>query len=78
MHEITVKIESILQIIRRELKDYYKRYKLSTSIGVAYVDKVSSNYEDLYKSADVALYVAKKYGKDGFYINDYNISNKKY
>lgn len=78
VHEITVKIESILQIIRRELKDYYKRYKLSTSIGVAYVDKVSSNYEDLYKSADVALYVAKKYGKDGFYINDYNISNKKY
>ena len=70
---INRKITSILQVIREKLSDYYRDYGVSTSIGVAYVDNRTNSYEDLYKCADVALYMAKRYGKDRYYINIENI-----
>lgn len=66
-------LHTLLEDIRKELRDYKDRYGLSTSIGVAYVDKSINSYEDLYKCADVGLYIAKRLGKDGFYINEDNI-----
>lgn len=71
--EISDKLEYLLQIIRSELYEYYNNYEVSTSIGVAYVDNRTNSYEDLYKCADVALYMAKRFGKDRFYINIENI-----
>ena len=68
--EIVGKLNSFLSIIRKELNDYYDDFGLSTSIGVAYVDPLKNNYEDLYKCADIGLYEAKKIGKDRFYINN--------
>ena len=67
------KLTSLLQVIREELSDYYKNYGVSTSIGVAYVDNRTNRYEDLYKCADTALYMAKRYGKDRYYINIENV-----
>lgn len=70
---IEEKLESFIKDIHRTLKVYHKRFGLSTSIGVAYVDNVTYSYEELYKCADVALYMAKRLGKDRFYINEENI-----
>lgn len=67
--EISGKLNSFLNVVRKELSDYYNHFGLSTSIGVAYVDPLKNNYEDLYKCADIGLYAAKKMGKDRFYIN---------
>lgn len=70
---ISDKLQALLEDVRKELRDYNERYGLSTSIGVAYVDDCNNSYDDLYKCADVGLYIAKALGKDGFYINEDNI-----
>lgn len=70
---IEEKLEFFIKEVHRNLNVYHKRFGLSTSIGVAYVDNVTYSYEDLYKCADVALYMAKRLGKDRFYINEENI-----
>lgn len=67
------KLNSTLEYLRNKLSDYYNEYNLSTSIGVAYIDNTISTYEELYKCADVALYVAKRMGKDRYFINEDNI-----
>lgn len=67
------KLQTVLENIRKVLRVYHERYGLSTSIGVAYIYEGTNGYEDLYKSADVGLYIAKRLGKDRFYINEENI-----
>ncbi|GIP45748.1 hypothetical protein J45TS6_42070 [Paenibacillus sp. J45TS6] len=64
------KLEALLVTIRQELSSYYDRYGFSTSIGVAYVDQSINSYDDLYKCADAGLYIAKRLGKNRFYINE--------
>lgn len=66
---ISDKLEYLLQLIRIQLGDYHKRYGFSVSMGVAYVDDYTNSYDDLYRCADDALYVAKRHGKNRFYIN---------
>ena len=63
------KLVALLVTIRQELSSYYDRYGFSTSIGVAYVDRSINSYDDLYKCADAGLYIAKRMGKNRFYIN---------
>ncbi|WP_454190786.1 diguanylate cyclase domain-containing protein [Paenibacillus sp. Marseille-Q7038] len=63
------KLNALLDSIRRELSSY-DRYGLSTSIGVAYVNQSTNGYDDLYKCADAGLYMAKRQGKNRFYINE--------
>ncbi|WP_191804197.1 GGDEF domain-containing protein [Paenibacillus gallinarum] len=63
------KLQALLVTIRQELSSY-DRYGLSTTIGVAYVDQSTNGYDDLYKCADVGLYIAKRRGKNRFYINE--------
>ena len=70
---ISNKLENMLETVRNELRDQYGRYGVSTSIGVAYVDDSIHDYDDLYKCADVGLYIAKGLGKDRFYINEHHI-----
>lgn len=73
VEELETRLEYVLDCIRRKLSYYYNNYNVSISIGVAYVDNKISNYEDLYTCTDVALYTAKRLGKDRYYINYDNI-----
>ena len=63
------KLNRFLDEARTELKEYYENYNLSISIGVAAITQDVHSYEDLYRNADAAMYVVKRNGKDGFYIN---------
>ena len=69
LDNLSDKLNKILYRVRKELNEYYTKYGLSTSIGVAYKNERNNNYEKLYKSADESLYEAKKLGKNRFYIN---------
>lgn len=67
---ICEKISSnILEDTRKEfiLNDY--EYKTSTSIGVYIFKDFNETKEDIIKKSDEALYVAKKNGRDRFYIS---------
>ena len=64
------KLNGILNRVRKDLDYYYKNYRLSTSIGVAYKNESINSYEELYKEADNSLYKAKNLGKDRFYISN--------
>lgn len=64
------KLKHLIESFREELKDYYKDYKVSVSIGAAYVDDTIHSYVDLYKVADMAMYSAKNMGKDRYFIGN--------
>lgn len=70
---LDTKLKDLLNNIRKNLSYYYNNYNVSLSIGVVYVDSRIDEYEDLYKCADSALYIAKNLGKDRYYINEDNI-----
>lgn len=72
---LSEKLNNLLVQIREELKDY-KQYGLSVSIGASYINPKIHSYEHLYESADLALYTAKKTGKDNFCINKESIFYK--
>ncbi len=69
------RIEDIFKRLRNNLQDTYKtdsgeEFKVSISLGVAnYSDEINT-YEKLFKSADEALYLAKKNGKNTFEIHN--------
>ena len=73
LYQLEAKLDNLLFNVRRNLYAYYKKYNVSLSIGAAYVNDTSLNFEDLYKCADTALYIAKNLGKNRFYINEDNI-----
>lgn len=54
------------ELIRRECKVEQETVNISCSIGIAYYPIHGCNYEELFKSADSALYKAKELGKDRF------------
>lgn len=68
------KLNNLLDNSRKNLHVYYTEYNASMSIGVSYIDDTINTYEDLYKCADTALYIAKNLGKNRYYINLDNIS----
>ena len=61
-------LDKLLNCIREELKEYYEKHALSTSIGVVYRNNNLNTYDKLYIETDKALYKAKNSGKDKFYI----------
>ena len=63
------KVNSFLNVARKELSEYYLEYRLSVSLGVVYLDKDCHSFEDLYNCADTAMYEVKHKGKDSFYIH---------
>ena len=73
---LETKIDHILSIIRQELSPYYEKYNLSVSIGVAYLGGNNKTYEDLYQSADKAMYTAKRGGKNGYFLGNHQTKDK--
>ena len=73
-HELVrKKCEFVLQQLREELQEYYIKYNVSASIGIAYVSEEVKTYELLYHKADCALYIAKKQGKNTYCISEDSI-----
>lgn len=73
---LETKIDHTLSIIRQELSSYYEQYNLSVSIGIAYLGGNNKTYEDLYQSADDAMYTAKRGGKNGYFLGDHQTKDK--
>lgn len=69
-HDLEILLTNCIAHLRSNLHYYYKKFQVSASIGAVTMDETSYTYEELYKMADVALYIAKHKGKDVFYIND--------
>lgn len=67
------KLEEIRRISAGILQEYRKAYGFSVSMGAAFVQKRTESCKALYERADTALYIAKKLGKDQYYINRENI-----
>lgn len=58
--------DRILRTLRREYQLKDKKVTISCSIGIAFYPEDADNSEDLYKAADMAMYAAKRSGKDAF------------
>lgn len=71
---LEAKLKSFLFACRSELRKYYLEQRVSVSVGVAYVDNKINSFDDLYECADAAMYVAKRRGKDAFYVNEENLT----
>ena len=54
----------------------YVKYSVTASIGVAVYPREGENFEELYKSADVALYKAKNRGKNQIAFHDDELGKK--
>lgn len=70
-------VEFIKDKITAHLSDFEKTYrvgdvehKISVSLGVALYPQNGSTYEELYKKADIALYMAKQSGKNVCFLYD--------
>ncbi len=55
--------EHILKKIQEDIKNMFKKYKVTVSIGVAFYPEIK-NYDQLIKAADKKMYEAKYGGKD--------------
>lgn len=66
--QISQKAEAICDIFRETYTGENKDYKISGSVGVSVFPEQGSNFYELFKHADTALYEAKNRGKDGFVI----------
>lgn len=68
--DLDAKLNRILTIVRKELSDYCDECNLSVSIGVACLDEQIRTFEDLYQSADEAMYMVKHGGKNGYFLGN--------
>lgn len=65
--EITKLLEFLITKIRVCLSYYYTLYNVSVSIGACKTNGIN-NFESLYELADSRLYIAKKTGKDKYFL----------
>lgn len=69
------KLKTVIYKFRNEFPEYYEKYHISISIGAAVIEAGLSDYKQLYKCADDALYEAKKEGKDRYVIHSFREEN---
>lgn len=62
-------LEEFMKEVDGQMFSNYRSLNLSVSIGAAYVSLGSCNFEALYQEADVAMYAAKKAGKNQCFIS---------
>ena len=70
---VEAKCRTLLEQIKIQMGEYYEKYRVSVSIGVAFVSEEAATYEHLYLIADAALYIAKEYGKNTYFLNKNNL-----
>lgn len=74
VHELHTILNNFIIYVRGELHYYYKKFHISTSIGAIIQDEHHYTFDEMYKLADVALYIAKHKGKNTYYINEHHIT----
>lgn len=67
---LKLKLDNLLKNVRQELKRYAQLYNISCSIGAVFIDEKMQYYGEAYKYADAGLYIAKKWGKNRYFINN--------
>lgn len=60
------KAQNMAEVLRQEFVNESKRCSISASIGVAIAPEAGTEFETLYRNADIALYRTKARGKDGY------------
>lgn len=66
------KADELMSLFRRSFTGKNKDYKISGSIGIAIYPQHGKNFNELFRSADNSLYVAKDKGKDCYWICESN------
>lgn len=74
IEKLEKQLEIIMLLMQKVLIEYYQDYHVSMSIGVSLMNQEVQTYQDLYRLADVALYIAKRTGKNKYFINKDYIS----
>ncbi|WP_457560600.1 putative bifunctional diguanylate cyclase/phosphodiesterase [Caminibacter sp.] len=70
-NDVRIISEKILKCLKEPLKINNKKFNVSFSIGISIYPDDSRNIETLFKYADIAMYKAKKEGKNRFeFINE--------
>ncbi len=74
-------VESVAQRIRQEIYDTPmkhndKNFNISASLGVAFIEDVSGDFETMINQADIALYCAKENGRNQVEVYRPGISNQ--
>lgn len=78
MTHLETQLKCLIQKLQKSLGHYYHDNHVSMSIGVVFVGPTIHDYHSLYHFADMALYQAKKSGKNKYYIYyDYEYKNRK-
>lgn len=68
--------DRILRTFRRDFSIKDKRINISTSIGIALFPKDATTGESLLKAADMAMYSAKRAGKDDYHFFTKDLQNE--
>lgn len=68
--EVKVMLKTIRKNLQLKLSEVKHDYMFSCSIGIAEFGKDGNSYEELFKIADTALYIAKEKGRDRYIIYD--------
>lgn len=77
-HQVTVEKARTLNAAQySEFKSEAGTWRISTSIGVALAPDAGTDFETLYKRADIALYQTKERGKNGFTIYESSREQRK-
>ncbi|GAB6073957.1 putative bifunctional diguanylate cyclase/phosphodiesterase [Nautilia lithotrophica] len=74
--ELNSRLELLLDNLNRVWNIHNQNITTTASIGVAEFPKTAKSVEELLKYADIALYEAKKIGKNKYVIFDENLKNK--
>lgn len=70
------KINEFIRNVHDRVFVAYESCGLSVSVGAAYVSESAYAFKEIYRQADVAMYVAKFGGKNSYFINDGSICSR--
>ncbi len=68
--EVITRKAEIINQIARTLEIDGENAKVSASIGIAIAPRAGTEYEEIFKAADNALYFVKNHGRDGWHCDD--------
>lgn len=62
------RINKFFEQLHQELNIYYSEFNMSVSVGVVFIKPENSDFAQLYRLADEAMYAVKNKTKDGYHI----------